>query len=916
MDSTVRQVKHSGMTGIAFPMLAVLIILAGIALPAQAQNHPAAFFAYPSTFQINGVNDSGDLLGVQAAVVGDFNGDGKLDIVSIAGGWWEIDVALGNGDGTFQSPPIANTYSFPPNTSPYALAVGDFNGDGKLDLAVWCTYAPQNYNELIVLLGNGNGTFTYSNTYPAPSAYLFAQSGSNALYVADFNGDSKLDLAALAPYCTSNLPCMTLYVGNGDGTFQTPISYSTVDPNHPLEYNVYGMAVGDLNGDGKADIAVTEGNGIAVLLNNGNGTFGTAAYYDSGVVGLTTQTGIAIGDVNGDKQNDIIATSSDNGDIVLFLNQGGSTFISKGSFGQAAGWGSSWLVNLADINGDKKMDVVVTDGAGEIFTFYGKGNGTFTAGPIYPLQYWEQGPDNLVVADFNKDGALDIFKPLSGHSWNGEVTLGRGDGTFQTNAAYGWNLSGYGYNLVTADFNGDGFPDVAYSGARSSDLTQPGFELMLGSSHGALGSPTFISVAASGAYGWTEWIATGDINGDGKADIVATIDNNTQYNQVAVLLGKGSGKFGTPVYYSTGSTAQAYDVFLKDVNGDGKPDIVVSNADGTISVLLNNGKGKFGKAKPITSITGYNSHLNSLAFGDFNGDGKLDIAVATYWNTSDVYVLLGSGDGTFQTPISIPTPATNYALASGDFNQDGKLDLLVTLEGDTGCSGWFGGAAYTFLQGNGNGTFTPGPINCLGSDYPVYPLVADLNADGKLDVLIPMLSEDGKDPHPFGPALLEGNGNGTFTQLGQFFVGATSRGAVVADFNGDGMPDIAVLNADNYATGDNVTFVTVMFNATQPVSVSPLNLNFGTITTGSSKMNTVILTNNQSKTLAISGITLGGSNPGDFSETQNCGTGRKAGWECTIKITFTPTATGLRTATLSISDAVGTQVVQLEGTGK
>jgi len=922
------QVKHSSMAAIA---LAVLVVwFAGMAIPAQAQEHPPAFFPYPSTFQINGIVNYGDLLGVQAAVAGDFNGDGKLDIVSIIGGGWEIDVALGNGDGTFQYP-IVNTFSFSSGHGPYAIAVGDFNGDGKLDLAVWGIYSPGPNSEVNIFLGNGDGTFTYSGTYTAPNS-SDGNPGSNSLYVADFNSDGKLDLAALAPYNSQNISCVYIYLGNGDGTFQTAVAYSTIDPNHPNNINVYGMAVGDLNGDGKPDIAVTQSSGMAVLLNNGYGTFGTATYYDANLCcGDSSEVGIAIGDVNGDKKNDIVITTNRYGYLVLYLNQGNGTFALKGSVGQASGGGGSWLVNMADINHDKKMDLVVTDMVGEIWTFYGKGDGTFTAGPVYPVQYWEQGPDNVVLADFNGDGVLDIFKPLEDHTWFGQVTFGRSDGTFQTNAAYGWNANGYGYNLVTADFNGDGFPDVAYSG--SDNQNQPGFEVMLGSSHGVLGNPTFVPVATS-CGGYTEWIATGDVNGDGKADIVATINNNCQYNQVAVLTGRGNGKFNNPVYYSTGSTAQPYDVFLEDVNGDGKPDIIVSNQDGTISLLLNNGKGKFKTAKLITSVAGYSPHLHALTFGDFNGDGKLDIAAATYYpqdqspTGSNVYILLGNGDGTFQAPIVVvAAPQYTYTetLAAGDFNNDGKTDLLVTLE-PYGCTPLYGSAAYTFLKGNGDGTFTAGPINCTSGDFPMYPVVADFNADGKLDAFIPMLEDDGKTP--IGPAVLEGNGDGTFTRLGEyylkqlnawmggFYVGSTSRGAVVADFNGDGTPDIAVLNADNYAIGDYVTFVTVMFNATQPVSVSPLNLNFGTVTVNSKKMKTVILTNNQTTSLKITSITLGGADPGDFSQTSNCGKALKAGFECTIKVTFTPTTTGQRTATLNIKDSVGTQTVQLSGTGQ
>jgi hypothetical protein len=908
------------MVALAIAMLtAVVLLLAGATEPAQAQTHPLLAnpiqFPDPTTFIVN--NDvSGSVAAIQSAVVGDFNNDGKLDVVSMdsGGAEYEIDVALGNGDGTFgtvRTPVIQNLFPISQQT-PFAMAVGDFNGDGNLDLAVWAIYATNNTSEVLIFLGNGNGTFTYSNTYTAPNSTAL-NPGSNSLFVADFNGDGKLDLAALTPYNG-----VFIFLGKGDGTFQTAVGYSTADPNHPSNTTAYGMAVGDLNGDGKPDLAIAQSSGMVVLLNNGTGTFGTATYYDSGIAPFESQMGIAIGDVNGDKKNDIVITDY-YGNVLLYTNQGSGKFAVKGVVVKLAD-SLPWLVSIADINGDKKMDIVLTDFWGEIRTFYGKGNGTFTAGPIYPLQWWDDAPTNVILADFNGDGALDIFK-AGDHYWKGQVTLGRGDGTFQTNQAYGWGVTGFGNNLVTADFNGDGFPDVAFSWAHSTSSV-PAFGVMLGSSHGALAAPTYVTYLTSAcSASYPEWIATGDVNGDGKADIVATVYNyeNTgcPNNEVAVFIGKGTGKFDAPVFYSTGASAQSTDVFLADVNGDGHPDIIISNADGTISVLLNKGKGTFGTATLISSVAALSPHLNALAIADFNGDGKLDIAAASYYPGSysnNVYILLGNGDGTFQAPITVAAgPQYSYtnSLAAGDFNNDGKMDLLVTFEAQ--CSDFNGYAAYAFLQGKGDGKFTASSLVCTGGDYPVYPVVADFNGDGKLDAFIPMLEEYGDTT---GPALLQGNGNGTFNRIGQFYVGATSRSAVFADFNGDGMPDIAVLNDDDFGVATLMSFVTPMFNSTQPVSVSPLTVKYGSETVGKSKSETVILTNDQTSSLSVTSFTLGGTNPGDFSETNTCKTSLQAGWECTITVKFTPTVTGARSATLTIKDGAGSQTVQLSGTGK
>jgi len=892
MNSNHRQGRRSGVIAMALTMLAAVVMFAGAAVPAQAQTLPVAFPA-PTTFLSAPALDTSS--STVAVATGDFNGDGKLDVVNVDSGS-RLNVMLGNGDGTFQTPisidiAMANIFYD-------AITVGDFDGDHLLDVALWATNSTTGNSEVHIFLGNGAGGLTYSGTYSAPNSSTF-NPGPSSIVAADVNGDGKLDLVALTPYNG-----VFIYLGKGDGTFQTPVAYATGCTAGSGSCN--GLAVGDLNGDGQPDLAIAAINGMSILLNAGNGTFGAATYYASGIGGAFAGGGVAIGDLNGDKKPDVVVTDQNVG-VILYLNQGAGTFAVHGTVGSSIPIYATNNVVLADINNDKKLDIVIPDGAGDVFTFYGKGTGAFTAGPAYPLQVCNDCGNFLaVVGDFNGDGTLDLLD-TNGFNTN-TVSLGRGDGTFQTTQLYDYTTANQADNIVTADFNGDGFADIAQSVNGTSVNGKIGINL--GSSHGVLGATSYVTASACTAN-FVVWLATGDVNGDGKADLVATLNGNSgpgcQNNTVAVLTGKGTGKFNKAVYYPTGSTAQEEIVYLVDVNGDGKLDIVTGNADGSISVLLNKGNGTFNSGVLNTSLTSIFSFGTHLTFADFNGDGNIDIAASASANPpAAVYVLPGNGNGTFGTPIQTATPYYPVSLASADFNKDGNADLLVTTTANGCTNDEFG---YAFLQGKGDGTFAPGPINCLPFSGQQIPVVADLNGDGKLDVVIPYATGNGE---PAGPAVLQGNGDGTFTSSQAFYTGRGATNAVVADFNGDGMPDVALVNVGTFVP----SFVSIMFNSTQPVSVSPLSVNFGSVTVGSKKPETVILTNDQKTSLAISSITLGGTNPRDFSETSKCGSSRKAGWDCTITVTFKPTASGARTATLNIKDAVGTQTVQLSGTGK
>jgi hypothetical protein len=878
------QSKRSGMVWMLVVMASV--VLAGAVFPAQAQTLPISFPA-PTTFTSSLATSNSST----AIATGDFNGDGKLDVISLDY-TANLNVMLGKGNGTFQSPIVTNAAQT--NTFSWAIAVGDFNGDHLLDVAVWATSAITGNTEMNVFLGNGTGSFTFSNTYTAPNSNNFGP-GPNSIAVSDVNGDGKLDVVGLTQYNG-----VFIFLGNGDGTFQAPANYAT----GTTFGSGNGLAVGDLNGDGKPDLAISNNDGISILLNTGSGAFGPVAYYAAGLAGSSPGDGIAIGDVNGDGKLDVVETNENFG-AIIFLNQGGGTFAETGTI-NGVPMGATGNVVLGDINNDKKLDIVLVDGGGNVFTFYGKGTGVFSNGPAYPLQAPLFGGNySVALGDFNGDGSLDLLNTAGEAS--STVSLGRGDGSFQTNQLYAYTAAEYANNIVTADFNGDGYPDIAQSlgGGANGKLA-----INLGSSHGVLGAASLIT-ASTCANNVVEWVAAGDVNGDGKADIVATLQDATfagcQNNTVAVLIGQGTGKFKTAVYYATGSAAQEQEVFLVDVNGDGKLDIVTQNADGTISVLLNKGNGTYKPGTLVTGLSAIYPHSVYLTFADFNGDGKMDIAAATEGNITDVYVMLGTGTGTFGAPIQTVTPYYPITLAAADFNKDGKADLLVTTTAN-GCTNNFRG--YAFLKGLGNGTFTPGAISCLPYQAPENPVVADLNGDGNLDVVIPYYGNPSG--VATGPVVLQGKGNGTFTVLENYYSGTAVLSAAVADFNNDGMLDVVLGNGVAFSP----SFLSVMFNSTQPVSVSPLTQNFGTVTVAAKKPETVILTNNQTKTLAITSITLGGTDPGDFTETSNCGVSRKAKADCTITVTFIPTVTGARSATLSIVDAVGTQVVQLNGTGQ
>lgn len=590
-----------------------------------------------------------------ALAVADFNGDNKQDLAVANEDTNNVSILFGAGDGSFGQ--AVNVGGFPRPFRPLSITAGDFTGDGKPDVAVTSS------NSLEIIPGNGQGGF---------GALINLAAGIDPRFITadDLNSDGRLDLVVGNTFeGRSNI---LILLANASGGFNAPANVTLTQlPSGAIPR----LAVGDLNADGKKDLVATISSTTSIipLLGDGTGKFTPTASYTSGL----TPNAAVIGEFTGDGKADVIAVvpgrTNGNGLLSLFPGNGTGGLIAARNY--ATPLQPLQLIN-ADFTGDGKTDLLILGGTcqitscannGSVLLRAGDGSGNFNAASEFEVG---NNPAAMVTGDFNNDGKPDVATANAGSN-NVSIRLNNGTGGFSP--AVSIAVSEQPRAIVTGDFNNDGKSDLAVT--HVTPTVNQIITILLGNSAGGFSNPMTINSSQPFFS-----ILAADLDSDGNADLVAStyspfFGGPSPQRGIYVLRGNGGGAFSAARQIST---AIASEMILFDFNGDGRFDIAAATADDKLVLLFGDGAGNFAEpvVYPLQSVGSQNAGPRAISLADFNGDGRPDIAL-TNGGTESVEVLLGNGSGNFGTPVAYLAGLQPVSVTAGDFNGDGRVDLAT-----------------------------------------------------------------------------------------------------------------------------------------------------------------------------------------------------------------------------------------------
>jgi Bacterial Ig-like domain (group 3)/FG-GAP-like repeat len=736
------------------------------------------------------------LTNVFSMYVGDVNSEGVAQLIvqsfvaSTTGGFPTDTVFTINvhADGTSDAPvQIATPYP------QFSFVVDDVNGDGKLDLI----FGPQTFSSaaITVLPGTGSGTFG------APISSVTVKAAGVLPLTGDFNGDGKRDLLL-----------GNILFGNGDGTFTLgPVAPST-------NANTGNFAIGDFNKDGKDDIAVYTPNGISIDLSNGDGTFTAFGPTYAGINGAFT---LDVTDIDGDGNLDLVVgqgqsgiylpPTNGQGIMMILMGNGDGTFRGAPVYPHAAGGGLHGAFAAGDFNNDGNIDVlsIASQRGGGLLLLTGNGKGTLTPQTINTSII----PNFLAAADLNGDGKLDAIAETTtiDNSGNAALSLsvlkGNGDGTFSTPTSFPVATAAQSDSILALG-------DTHASGKLDAVVNQGGnLYYLKGNGDGTFAAATQIDSQTD--FGS---LVLADVDGDGKADIVATAGMFSfgilSSGNLLVYLSHGDGTFAAPEIVAT--LTNAGDMIVTDLNKDSKPDIAFLSSNSStgafsLNVLLGNGNGTF--ASPVISALG-GQFLTTLAAADVNGDGNLDMLIGG----SLASIAFGNGDGTFAANYGISIGQSTTAVGFADLNNDGRPDLLLATNGNLVTSLNEFGSASTILAPTTTALTLSPASPTAGQSVMFTAMVAPTTSGGTATGNVTFLD---------GSTTL---GTGTLSSGTASFTGSLAAGthSITASYGGDTTYAGSVSAADNLTTGSAPTLAptATQFTASPPTASSGTTINF------------------------------------------------------------------------------------------
>jgi hypothetical protein len=664
-----------------------------------------------------------DMADYPASIAGtDVNGDGRPDLVVGSG---VVSVLFNLGGGAFAPPAVLHGV---PGLY-RSLAAGDLDHDGDVDLAV-LDERPDEWYVIVILANDGDSTFAVVEEHPV---------AGDAVEVLDLDRDGNLDLLADHYYLR----------GRGDGTFADPV---------PL-FPQAGECYADLNGDGFLDLVAVdlwdegESQIVHVLLNDGQGALLEPVDYE--VLGYPLF--VASADLDGDGALDLFSAGLGLNSVSVLLNKGDGTFREATSYAIA---GDPQGYAALDLDGDGDLDLAFT-GGGSLSFLSNRGDGSFDAATSLP-----GGGSTMAASDLDGDGIVDLAASCGATL---SVHRGRGDGTFDP-AVTSFYPAYYDDCLTGADLDGDGDPDLVSAAPAGSF---EGYAIVRMNR----GDATFADRIYYPDDGWPMYVTVADLDGDRDLDIATANwgSSNFQGGNVSVLLGDGTGAFGTATAYASGGSMRA--IVSGDVDRDGDIDLVSAGGHQGAFVFKNLGHGTFGPAVDVAPEV----RDGALALFDPHGDGVLDLASSVY---EAIKLFENDGGGGFQPGQKIELPGDRISIVAADIDSDGVLDLAAASTTWNEAPGWV-----SVIRGAGEGAFGT-PLNFSTGPTPNSLVAADLNRDGCIDIAVNSYQGDygaiitilhGRPWRPFSRDL---NGNGVPDEC-------EATAFIRLDANADGEADLS-----------------------------------------------------------------------------------------------------------------------------